>query len=161
MRRTLRLIVMELLRWNWRGWLAAGVVQLVLSVVLASEDDIVGALLGNLGLLCLAISIVAGRRQRRLRTPDHELSPAERSARLRSKRRSAWLIAAVGLVYSAISVWDVFWYVPHFCAENNTCIPIELLATYPGLVIGPVLVVWAIVRWRAARSGPTESQPVD
>ena len=75
--------------------------------------------------------------------------------------RIVWIVGWVAL--GAWAYYDVFVYVPDFCAKNSGCIPAELLLSQPLLVIAPAMILVEItrivVRRRKERGAPSDGPP--
>ncbi len=102
--------------------------------------------LAGLGLIILGtVKIV-----RTKRVPARQLDTAAQIARAERRMRASIGLFIGAAIVTSVCAWDIFWFVPDFCERENTCIPVEVVLTYPGLVLGVVVMVWAPIRWLLA-----------
>ena len=85
------------------------------------------------------------------RVPASQLDTAAQIARAERRMRASIGLFIGAAIVTSVCAWDIFWFVPDFCERDNTCIPVEVVLTYPGLVLGVVVMVWAPIRWLLTR----------
>ena len=71
---------------------------------------------------------------------------------LRGRVTTGWVLVIAGVGVTGLCALDVFWYIPRMCERDGGCIPIEAIATYPGIPLGIAAVVWGTIRLIRAKA---------